>query len=683
MSATFYSVAASPGNFIRVGAGVAAQRSIDPDYFPWVDLTTGVTEDLLDIVYTGQSFVAVGKNGTIVRTIDGTTWTVVSSGTASELLAVAAGFPVVIAVGKGGVALISSYDGQTFIPLTTGTTTDLYDVTVQDGYYIIVGDNNYVGYGELVIAGTSVAIIFETISLHASLPVPPMAFSALAQDTIGMDEATNNLFLGVGSQSYPVSVNEQINLSGVATKAVDGVVSEIIAMPHALGSQVNGVGDGDTFFAFADDNINLPNTGDGTNTIDLSASDTIALPNLARHDTEAQVQFAFADDNINLPHSAAVLVAFYPVGSSRMGVGAAVDVRQFRGFGEVIFVFANDNIQLGTLNAQAVQGANMQASETIALNARAFDSFEKIAEAFKISSKVVGAYHRDASDSFTLHSSILANQGYAMTLSDAIAMTGTLLANQGYSVAADDQLTLHGAPTLNQGYATAADDSFSFHGSPDQSLRADAQAEDAMSLHGSTVALFILVGVAQDTIALDGIVDPSALLNALATDTIAFSALLSLGGAIYDAWVINPENRAVTQYRGFNFESMCASELGVFATDGSTIYELTGDDDAGVKIDAWFRTNVTDFGSAYLKNVERAYLGLHSSGRMLLKTIANGVENWYEVRPVTDDLREVRVKFGKGNKARFWQFEIRNIRGSDFDLESLVLVPIRTGRRVN
>lgn len=676
----YFGTAAAPGIFVRVGEGGAIQKSVDPDYFPWVTVTSPTTADLFDVVWTGQSFVAVGASGACVRSLNGTAWSLVTSGTSQDLLGVAAGFPVVMAVGKAGTGIQSNDDGQTFAALTTGTTSDLYDVTVQDGYYIIVGDNSFIAYGELVVSGTAESIIFEGFTLAETLPIPPMTFESLAQDTMGFDEGLAGLFVSAGGNTHLEAVSELIALSGSAANAFDTVVSETIAFPHAATHDLEG----EVHFAFVDENASLAGAVSPENLIDILFSEGIAFPHAATHDLEGEVHFAFADENHSFAGVTDGAIRGLLAVDERIGFANIPDVRQFRGLGEIIFAFSEDGIGLTIVELESRHKANLVFSESLSFDERAFDSFERIAEAFTLADTLVGGYHRTAEDALTFADDIATNMGYAMLLADTIAIAEDAIANQGYHSPLSDTLGLDEAAGTNIGYHSPISESLTLDENNAANVRVAAQASDALSLDDTGSTTFFLVATATDIMSLSAVVDPLAIINALASDSFAFSGVLARNGEVFDAWVVNPENKAVTTYRNFGFESMCSSAVGVYATDGTTIYELSGANDNGTAIDAWLKTAITDFGTAYLKNCERIYLGIRADGKMLLKTITNEIEeNWYEVRLVQEGLHEARVKPGKGLKSRYWQFELRNIRGADFNVESMTLVPIRTGRRVS
>ena len=58
-------------------------------------------------------FVAVGDSGWILRSLDGTTWTLKNPGTVNDLYSVTFGNNLFVAVGAGGTVLVSS-DGATW-----------------------------------------------------------------------------------------------------------------------------------------------------------------------------------------------------------------------------------------------------------------------------------------------------------------------------------------------------------------------------------------------------------------------------------------------------------------------------------------------------------------------------------------------------------------------------------------
>lgn len=80
--------------------------------------TSGVTDDLKDVVYNGSNlYVVVGKGGTILTSLDTITWTQRASTTPYDLWGVAYDGVRYVVVGDEGVILTSG-DGVTWAAAT-------------------------------------------------------------------------------------------------------------------------------------------------------------------------------------------------------------------------------------------------------------------------------------------------------------------------------------------------------------------------------------------------------------------------------------------------------------------------------------------------------------------------------------------------------------------------------------
>jgi hypothetical protein len=71
----------------------------------WPSRASGTTSSLPGIAYGGNMFVAVGWNGTIITSSNGTTWTSRSSGVSQHLNDVAYGGGMWVAVGYSGTII--------------------------------------------------------------------------------------------------------------------------------------------------------------------------------------------------------------------------------------------------------------------------------------------------------------------------------------------------------------------------------------------------------------------------------------------------------------------------------------------------------------------------------------------------------------------------------------------------
>lgn len=154
------------------------------------------------------------------------------------------------------------------------------------------------------------------------------------------------------------------------------------------------------------------------------------------------------------------------------------------------------------------------------------------------------------------------------------------------------------------------------------------------------------------------------------------------GGSV--AYALHLEAQALTTYANFNFNSMTQFN-GVYlgATDAG-IFALAGANDAGVAIDAVVRVGISDFGTSKLKRIDRAYVGYSTDGDMELRVVTEGAptRRYALLATGATGIHGNHVRIGKGVQTRYWQFEIANVNGADFELNCLEVKPSRLGRRV-
>lgn len=188
--------------------------------------------------------------------------------------------------------------------------------------------------------------------------------------------------------------------------------------------------------------------------------------------------------------------------------------------------------------------------------------------------------------------------------------------------------------------------------------------------------------IVSDAISLNAIPSISVILKSILTESMTFLGSVNFDGAEYLACVYNTQSSGISEYSNFDFNSFSWP----LAAKSDGIYELTGSTQDGTPIVSSIKTGLIDFGTSLLKQVPYAYLGITQSGQAVLKVTSNnnGVssERWYEVNPTNTVVDTSRIKLGKGVKAKYWQFELTNIDGSEFSLTSLELLPIQLKRRI-
>lgn len=184
-------------------------------------------------------------------------------------------------------------------------------------------------------------------------------------------------------------------------------------------------------------------------------------------------------------------------------------------------------------------------------------------------------------------------------------------------------------------------------------------------------------GQASTTFDLDSAIEATIL------SVISARTSLGMGSAGDTCWVVNADTGASSRYEGFEFNSFATLDGQLYATREDGLYRVGADDDAGEPIRAMISLGRQTFGSTHLKGLTAAYLGVSSTDTMYLKVVVNdGNEYIYRARRNDEFMKTQRIDTGKGLRANYFDFEIYNSDGSDFELDSVEFAPVQLSRRI-
>lgn len=153
----------------------------------------------------------------------------------------------------------------------------------------------------------------------------------------------------------------------------------------------------------------------------------------------------------------------------------------------------------------------------------------------------------------------------------------------------------------------------------------------------------------------------------------------------HSAIVMNTSTLTLTTFSNYGYNSFARVGPRLVGASGAGLFELVGDTDAGAPIHAQVSFGTTDFGSTFLKGLDRLYIGYRSSTGLVVKVVTEGT-NWnlYEMPATsTNELATQRVKTGRGLAARYWQFSLANVDGADFAIDTVDVKSVQLGRRIN
>lgn len=144
------------------------------------------------------------------------------------------------------------------------------------------------------------------------------------------------------------------------------------------------------------------------------------------------------------------------------------------------------------------------------------------------------------------------------------------------------------------------------------------------------------------------------------------------------------ENQTLTTYTNFVYNSFANFNGRMLAASGTGLSELVGDTDNGLPIEAEVSFGTTDFGSSYMKVIDRLFVGYRANKALVLGvSLDDNKSFWYSAPDSTDGLMSQRVKLGRGLMARYWRFALTNVDGADFSIDTVDVHSAQTGRRVN
>ena len=143
---------------------------------------------------------------------------------------------------------------------------------------------------------------------------------------------------------------------------------------------------------------------------------------------------------------------------------------------------------------------------------------------------------------------------------------------------------------------------------------------------------------------------------------------------------INLRRNALSQYQGYNFNSMCewnglylgANEDGIFTLEDS-------ETDNGTEILSIVETVTTNFDTDHAKRMRKAYIGYEASGNLILKIVVDDEhEHTYFLKPVKKQQlqHKTKVPLGRDLKGDYFMYRIENKNGCDFSIDSLDMVPV-------
>jgi hypothetical protein len=173
--------------------------------------------------------------------------------------------------------------------------------------------------------------------------------------------------------------------------------------------------------------------------------------------------------------------------------------------------------------------------------------------------------------------------------------------------------------------------------------------------------------------ALASVLSLSTVQDALMASVASSAAMLGVPAGAMQTLVVNLEGFGNTSYSAFDFNSFARLGNRYLGAGEAGVVELDGNSDNGVPIAAHIHLGEKDFGNVQRKTVAECYVGMAGEDSLILRVTAEGRAFSYRTRGYSDSLRQQRVDIGKGLKANYFELELFNHEGSDFEVDTLQL----------
>jgi hypothetical protein len=177
--------------------------------------------------------------------------------------------------------------------------------------------------------------------------------------------------------------------------------------------------------------------------------------------------------------------------------------------------------------------------------------------------------------------------------------------------------------------------------------------------------------------AIAGITPYYTLQNTFKAPRIDFRASL-VATTIKQTWAFNTITTAHSRYTNYDFDSFFKIGTKQFGINTSGIYEITGDKDFSgesnqSQINAQITLPASAFGEQVMKQCSDAIIYGRTDGDIEVVVTIDESEQFEGFYIISDDrtgMHRRRVKIPKGLKGNVWQYTIKNVDGSAFDLNA-------------
>lgn len=283
-----------------------------------------------------------------------------------------------------------------------------------------------------------------------------------------------------------------------------------------------------------------------------------------------------------------------------------------------------------------------------------------------------------------------------VTLAEALALQETLQAVQGAQLIERLGLAEVVLPSLRSGrtisesvrirdsfrqfFAGLLADGIGIDEAHVATLRATAAVAEGMTLADEISPRMVLRAVMQEGVSLSAEQALGALYSGELVEGVELSAGYITPDGSFTTWAMNTRTGAVTEYDNYDFNSFAMIGKRYVGASEKGLFELVGSSDAGDSIPTRIKGGFLQFGGTRLSRLKAVYLATRGEVGAVLKIVTDD-DREYIYETTTRHMRTTKVHMGKGQRARYFSFELTTADGV-YDLDTLEFVPLVVQRRV-
>jgi hypothetical protein len=300
-----------------------------------------------------------------------------------------------------------------------------------------------------------------------------------------------------------------------------------------------------------------------------------------------------------------------------------------------------------------------------------------VSEAPTIAAVLTSAFPKTLSETMTYTAAASVVRGWLVL--EALNIVPAAAARMSYRPTLTD--ILQSSPELLRFVAGGIAETVTYTDAATQFRSTPKTLADALTFTDTLTPRLVFRMTAAETVDLDHVDALKMFFRPTLEETIDISTMHITPDGTVTTWVVNTRTGGTTEYTNYNFNSFVRMGNKVLGASASGLFELNGDDDDGTPILSVMRSGYAQFGNGQFSSLRGAYLGVRATGVFVFKVLTGDGKTYvYQVNG--NRMTSTKVNIGKGIRARYIAYELQNLDGQDFDLDSVEFLPVVAQRRV-